>query len=138
MSPPLAADYPFLEVFWTIVVFFAWVAWIWLLIVILSDVFRRRDIGGWGKAAWCVFLIVVPFIGVLAYLIAEHDGMAQRNQERFEAAERQFDERVRAAAASAGAGAGAADEIERAEGLLARGAISQSEFEALKAHALAH
>jgi hypothetical protein len=129
----LAADYPFLEVFWTMVVFFAWVAWIWILVVILSDVFRRRDIGGWSKAAWCVFLILLPFIGVLTYLIAQHDGMAQRNLDQVAAAEKQFDARVKAVAASEGSAA----EIEKAEQLLARGTISQPEFDALKAKALA-
>jgi hypothetical protein len=131
---PIAADYPFLEVFWTIVVFFAWVAWIWLLIAIFSDLFRRRDVGGWAKAAWCVFLIVVPFLGVLVYLIAQHDGMAQRNLERVESAERQLDHRIQAVAGTGGDGA--AGEIERAEQLLARGTISEGEFETLKAQAL--
>jgi hypothetical protein len=123
---PIAADYPFLDVFWTMILFFAWVAWIWMLVVILSDVFRRRDIGGWSKAAWCVLMIVVPFLGVLVYLIAQHDGIAQRNLERVETAGRQF-----------AGGDGAADEIERAERLLARGVITEGEFETLKAQALA-
>lgn len=130
----IAADYPFLDVLWTMILFFAWVAWIWILIVILSDVFRRRDVGGWAKAAWCVFLIVLPFLGVLVYLIAEHEGMTQRNLERVEHAERQFDERVQAA----GGGDGAAAQIERAEQLLARGTITEVEFETLKAKALGH
>lgn len=75
----LAADYPFLDVFWTIVIFFAWVIWIWTAITVLMDVFRRHDIGGWGKAAWTVFIIVVPFLGVLVYLIAQHEGMSERS-----------------------------------------------------------
>jgi hypothetical protein len=129
----IAADYPFLDVLWTMIIFFAWVVWIWMMVVILMDVFRRRDIGGWAKAAWCIFLIVLPFVGVLAYLIAQHDGLAQRNLERAEGAERQFDERVR----SVGAANGAATEIEKAEQLLARGTITQPEFEALKAKAIA-
>jgi hypothetical protein len=134
---PIAADYPFLDVFWTMVIFFAWVAWIWLLIAIFSDLFRRRDVGGWTKAAWCVFLIVVPFLGVLVYLIAQHDGMAQRNLERVEAADRQLDQRIHAVAGAGTGRDGAADEIERAEQLLARGTITQVEFETLKAQALA-
>jgi cobalamin biosynthesis protein CobD/CbiB len=129
---PVAADYPFLNILWTMIIFFAWVVWIWMMIAILTDVFRRRDIGGWRKAAWCVFLIVVPFVGVLVYLIAQHDGMAQRNIDRMEQAQQQFDEHVRTVA-----GGGAAAEIERAEQLLARDAISQREFDALKAKALA-
>ena len=115
------------------IVFFAWVAWIWMLVTILSDVFRRRDIGGFSKAAWCVFLILLPFLGVLVYLIAQHDGMTQRNLEQIAAVEKQFDARVKAAAASEGPAA----EIEKAEQLLARGTISQTEFDALKAKALA-
>ena len=129
----IAADYPFLDVLWTMILFFAWVAWIWILVVILSDVFRRRDIGGWAKAAWIVFLIVLPFLGVLVYLIAQHDGMADRNLEQAQAMRKQFDDQVRAVAASEGPAA----EIEKAEALLARGTISQEEFDSLKAKALA-
>ena len=129
----LAADYPFLEILWTMIIFFAWIAWIWILVVILTDVFRRRDIGGVAKAAWIVFLIILPFLGVLVYLIAQHDEMAQRQLEQVQLAERAFDERVKAAAASEGPAA----EIEKAEQLLSRGSISQAEFDALKAKALA-
>ncbi|MBB4660671.1 SHOCT domain-containing protein [Conexibacter arvalis] len=128
-----AADYPFLDVLWTMIIFFAWVVWIWMMVVILSDLFRRRDIGGWTKAAWCVFMIVLPFLGVLVYLIAQHDGMARRSSEQAEAIQRQFDDHVRAVAG----GDGAVAEIERAEGLLARGTITRAEFDALKARALA-
>ena len=74
----LAADYPFLDIFWTMVIFFCWVAWIWLLIAIFSDLFRRHDKSGWGKALWVVFLIIIPFLGVLVYLIANSKGMAER------------------------------------------------------------
>src|SRR5438045_3859451 len=77
-SVGIAPDYPFLNVLWTMIIFFAWVVYIWMIIVILTDVFRRRDIGGWAKAAWCVFMIVLPFIGVLTYLITQHEGMADR------------------------------------------------------------
>src|SRR6478752_389972 len=78
----LAADYPFLNILWTMIIFFAWVVWIWMMIVILTDVFRRRDISGWGKALWVIFLIILPFIGVLAYLITQHNGMAERGAEQ--------------------------------------------------------
>jgi len=128
-----AADYPLLDVFWTILIFFSWIAWIWILVVILTDVFRRRDIGGFSKAAWVVFLIVLPFIGVLVYLIAQHDGMAERNAEQAHAMEQAFDDRVKAAATSAGPAA----EIEKAEQMLSRGTITQDEFDALKAKAIA-
>jgi hypothetical protein len=130
-----AADYPFLDVLWTIIIFFAWVVYIWMIVAIFGDVFRRRDIGGWRKAAWCVFMIVVPFIGVLAYLIAQHDGMAQRSLDQAQTAQRRFDEQVRAAAA--GNAGGAASEIEKAQQLLEKGAITEAEFDAIKAKALA-
>src|SRR5215212_4819653 len=83
----VAADYPFLDVLWTMIIFFAWVVWIWMMVVILSDVFRRRDIGGWAKAAWVVFMLVLPFLGVLIYLIAQHEGMAERGAEQITAAQ---------------------------------------------------
>ena len=127
----LAADYPFLEVMWTLIVFFAWVIWFWILITILVDVFRRRDEGGGKKALWVIFLILVPFVGVLIYLIVNHDGMAERNVKEAKASQAQFDEYVKSVA-----GGGAA-EIEKAKQLLDSGAISQAEFDALKAKALA-
>ena len=128
-----AADYPFLDVFWTMIIFFCWVVWIWMMIAILTDVFRRRDTSGWGKAAWTVFLIVLPFLGALIYLIANHDGMAERNVKHAKAQRAEFDEYVRSTAQTGG---GAAAEIEKAKALLDSGAINQAEFEALKAKAL--
>ncbi len=125
-----AADLPFLEVLWTIIVFFAWVAWIWIVITVLADVFRRHDIGGWHKAAWVVFVIVVPFVGVLVYLIAQHDGMRERSVKQMDAQQQAFDQRVREAAG------GSAAEIAKAKELLDAGAINQAEFEAIKAKAL--
>ena len=127
----LAADYPFLEVMWTLIVFFAWVIWFWILITILVDVFRRRDEGGGKKALWVIFLILVPFVGVLIYLIINHDGMAERNVKEAKASQAQFDDYVKSVA-----GGGAA-EIEKAKQLLDSGAITQAEFDALKAKALA-
>jgi hypothetical protein len=133
----LAADYPFLNILWTMIIFFAWVIWIWMMIAILSDVFRRRDTSGWAKAAWVVFLIIFPFIGVLIYLIANHDGMNERNLERAKASRAEFDDYVKSVASDGGGGGGAASEIEKAKALLDRGAINQAEFDALKAKALA-
>ena len=127
----IAADYPFLNVLWTMIIFFAWVVYIWMIIVILTDVFRRRDIGGWAKAAWCVFMICVPFLGALVYLIAQHDGMAERQARDVQAARTETDAYIRSVAG------GAAAEIESAKGLLDSGAISQPEFDSLKAAALA-
>jgi hypothetical protein len=133
VTPVLAADYPFLDVLWTMIVIFAWVIWFWLLIVIFGDLFRRRDISGWGKAGWVIFVIVLPYLGVLVYLIANHDGMAERSAQQAQAAQTQVDDYVRSVAASGGSAA----EIEKAKQLLDSGAITQAEFDALKAKALA-
>jgi general stress protein CsbA len=130
----LAADYPFMDVLWTMIIFFAWVAWIWMLILIFSDLFRR-DISGWAKAAWIVFLIVLPFLGALVYLIAEGKGMAERRVRDAAASQEHFDNYVRSVAKSSDGGS--AGEIEKAKQLLESGAITQQEFEQLKAKALA-
>jgi hypothetical protein len=131
-----AADYPFMDVLWTMILFFTWVIWIWMMVVILGDVFQRRDISGWGKAAWTIFLIVVPFLGALAYLIANHDGMANRNVERGRVVQADLDDHIRSVARNGGSN-GAATEIEKAKALLDSGAIDQDEFAALKAKAMA-
>src|SRR5215510_8391750 len=128
----IGADYPFLDVLWTLIVIFAWVIWFWLLIVVFSDLFRRKDISGWGKAAWIIFVIVLPYLGVLVYLIAQHQGMADRQMEQAQAAQSQFDDYVKGVAASSGP----AGEIEKAKQLLDSGAISQAEYDSLKAKAL--
>ena len=127
-----ASNYPFLNLFWTILIFFAWVIYIWIAITVLVDVFRRRDISGWAKAAWVIFVIVVPFIGVLAYLIFNHDGMADRSTKEAAASQAQVDEYVRK---TAGTG-GPASEIETAKKLLDAGDITQAEFDAIKAKAI--
>ncbi len=129
----IAADYPFLDVFWTMIIFFCWVAWIWVLIVIITDLFRRHDTSGWIKALWVVFLIVLPFLGVLIYLIANGSGMARRQAESVRASQQQFDSYVQSVAGSGG-GAG---ELAKAKELLDSGAITQEEFEKLKAKVLA-
>lgn len=132
----LAVAYPFLEVFWTILVFFAFVVWIWLLFTVFADVFRRHDASGWVKVLWIVFIIVLPFLGVFVYLIAEHTGMTERTIEREKAAQQQFDSYVKSVA---GQGDGsAADRIARAKDLLDRGAIDEQEYEQLKREALSH
>ena len=132
LSTLFAADYPFLEVLWTMLIFFLWVMWFWLLIVIIGDVFRRRDIGGGKKTIWLIFILFVPFIGVLAYVLTNSDGMAERNMERARAQRAQMDDYVRETA-----GGGAAVEIDKAKQLLDSGAITQAEFDAIKAKALA-
>jgi hypothetical protein len=78
----LAADYPFLDVFWSIAIFFLWVMWFMLLFHVIGDVFRRRDASGGKKTLWLIFLLFVPFLGVFIYLIANSDGIAERNAER--------------------------------------------------------
>jgi hypothetical protein len=130
---PIAADYPFLDILWSMVIFFVWVTWIWMMILILSDVFRRSDLSGWGKAAWTFFLIVLPFLGALIYLIAQSDGMAERRAQDARGQRAQMDDYVRSVAG----GGGAAGEIDKAKQLLDSGAINQAEFEAIKAKALA-
>jgi hypothetical protein len=129
----LAADYPFLEVLWTMLVFFLWVSWFVLLFHVVGDIFRRRDIGGGKKTVWLLFVLFLPFLGVFAYLIANSDDMARRNVEAAQAAQGQMDEYVRSVAG----GSGAAAEIEKAKDLLDKGAISQPEFDAIKTKALA-
>jgi hypothetical protein len=130
---PIAADYPFLDVFWSMIIFFVWVTWIWMMILILSDVFRRRDLSGWGKAGWTFFLIVLPFLGALVYLIGQGDGMAERRAQDVQGQRAQMDDYVRSVAGSGGPAA----EIDKAKQLLDSGAINQTEYDAIKAKALA-
>jgi hypothetical protein len=127
-----ASNYPFLNIFWTILIFFAWVIFIWIAITVLIDLFRRRDLSGWAKAAWVIFVIVLPFLGVLAYLIFNHDGMAERSGKDAAASQAQFDDYVRKAAGTGGP----ASEIDTAKKLLDSGAITQAEFDAIKAKAI--
>ena len=127
------ADYPFLDVMWTMLVFFLWVAWFWILFGVWGDIFRRRDLSGLGKTGWFIFTLVLPFLGVFVYVVSQNDGMNQRNLERAQAQRAQMDDYVRSAAGSGGAAA----EIEKAKQLLDSGAITQPEFDALKQKALA-
>ena len=87
----VASSYPFLNIFWTILIFMAWVVWIWIAITVFIDLFRRRDMSGWFKAFWVIFVIVLPFLGVLVYLIAYHDSMAERSENQAQAQQKQFD-----------------------------------------------
>ena len=127
----IATDYPFLNILWTMLVFFAWVIWFWLLITVFADLFRRHDIGGGMKALWILFVIVIPFIGVFIYIIAQGHGMAERNAKQAKAQEQKFDDYVKSVSG------GAAAEIDKAKQLLDSGAITQQEFDSLKAKALA-
>ncbi|HTZ05788.1 MAG TPA: SHOCT domain-containing protein [Gaiellaceae bacterium] len=128
----LATQYPFLSVMWTLLVIFAWVIWFWLLITVFADLFRRHDISGWVKALWIIFVIILPFLGVLIYLIAESKGMAERNQKQAQAQQADFDSYVKSVAASSDP----TEQIAKGKQLLDSGAITQAEFDALKAKAL--
>jgi len=130
----IATDYPFLDLMWTMAIFFLWILWFWLLFTVFADIFRRHDLSGWGKTGWIVFVILLPFLGVFIYLITQNVGMTERNLQRSRAQRDQFDDYVRS---TAGSGGGAAAEIDRAKQLLDSGAITQAEFEALKQKALA-
>jgi hypothetical protein len=127
------ASYTFLNFFWDALVVFAWIIWFWLLITVFSDLFRRHDVSGWGKAAWIVFVIVLPYLGVLVYLIAEHQGMADRNTQQAQAAQQQLDQYVQSVAAQSDP----AEQIARAKTLLENGTINQAEFDRIKQKALA-
>jgi putative oligomerization/nucleic acid binding protein/phospholipase D-like protein len=129
------SGYPFLDLIWTMLVFFGWVIWFWLLIVIFGDLFRRHDVSGWGKAGWTVALIILPFIGVLIYLVVEGRGMGERRAAQAHAAQSQFDDYVRSVSSSDGS---PSTQIAKAKELLDQGAIDQSEYEALKTRALSH
>ena len=128
----IAADYPFLDVLWTMFIFFAWIIWFWLLITIFADVFRRHDIGGGTKTLWCIFVIITPFIGVFIYLISQSKGMNERNLQNVKQQRQQTDEYIRSVAAE-----DPASQIAQAKSLLDSGAINQQEFDALKQKALA-
>jgi hypothetical protein len=123
--------YTFGQVMWSMFVFFAWVMFFWLLFVVFGDLFRRHDIGGWGKAGWTIFVICLPFLGIFVYLIAEGKGMGERAMQQAQAQQAATDAYVRSVAG------GGADEIAKAKQLLDGGAISQAEFDQIKAKALA-
>ena len=127
----LAADYPFLDILWTMFIFFLFIIWIWILITVFVDIFRRKDASGITKALWIIFVIVLPYLGVLVYLIANHDGMADRNVQAMQKQQEATDAYIKSVAG------GSAAEIEKAKGLLDSGAITQAEFDQLKSKALA-
>lgn len=135
MTPTLllSSGYPLLDVFWTILMVFGFVIWFWLLFMVLADLFRRRDESGWVKALWVLFVIFFPLLGILAYLIFEHEGMTERTIAQQQAAKAQMDEYVRTAAD----GADPTAQVARAKELLDSGAVTQAEFDQMKRHALA-
>jgi Short C-terminal domain/Phospholipase_D-nuclease N-terminal len=129
----VAADYPFLDVLWTMFIFFLWIIWFFLLFRVIVDIFRRKDIGGGKKTVWLLFVILLPFLGVFVYLIVNSDEMADRDVKQAQASQQQFDSYVKDVAGTGGPAA----EIDKAKQLLDSGAITQEEFNAIKAKALA-
>ena len=129
----VAADYPFLDVLWTLIIFFVWILWFFLLFRVIADIFRRRDISGGKKTLWLIFVIFLPFLGVFVYLIATSDDIADRDAKGARAEQQEFDTYVKSVASSGGPAA----EIDKAKQLLDSGAITQQEFDSLKAKALA-
>jgi putative oligomerization/nucleic acid binding protein/phospholipase D-like protein len=125
----IAADYPLLNIIWTMIVFFAFVIWIWMLFAVLVDVFRD-DTSGWVKAGWCVLIIFLPFVGVFTYLIVHGKDMAERRAQDVQTSQAQFDQHIRTVAG------GPASQIKEAKELLDQGAITQAEFDQLKQSAL--
>ena len=138
MTVLAATDYPLMGVFWTMLVFFCWILWFWLLITVYSDLFRRRDVGGLAKTGWVVFTLVLPYVGVLVYLIAQGRGMAERRAADAQLQREQTDEYVRSVvASSASNGHQGAEQLSQAKDLLDSGAITPEEFEQLKRKVLA-
>ncbi len=129
----LAYQYPLLDLFWTLFMIFAFVVWIWVLIAIFTDLFRSHDIGGWAKALWVVFVIVLPLVGILVYLIVRGHGMHERAVAQVQQDQQSFDQYVRATAG----GSDTADELAKLAQLKDNGTITQAEFDAQKAKLLA-
>jgi len=127
------ADFSFWDFFWDVLLVMAWVIWFWLLITVFADLFRRHDTSGWAKVAWVVFLIVLPYLGVLVYLLVQHDGMAERNRKAAEASQQQLDAYVRQTAG----GGSAADELTKLAKLHDEKKLSDAEFERAKAKIVA-
>ncbi|HTZ64875.1 MAG TPA: SHOCT domain-containing protein [Solirubrobacteraceae bacterium] len=126
-------SYPFLEVFWTMLVFFAFIVWIWLLFTVIADIFRRHETSGVIKVLWLIFIIVIPYFGVFIYIIIEHKGMTERAVKQQEAAKSEFDQYVQSVAAKDDP----AQQIAKAKELLDNGTITQAEFDQMKQKALA-
>ena len=125
--------YPLLEAFWTILIFFGFVVWLWLLFTVFADIFRRHDASAWVKVLWILVIILLPYLGVLIYLIAEHKGMTERSMKQEQAARAQMDQYVKSVAGAQDP----AGQIANAKRLLDSGTITQAEFEQIKQKALA-
>jgi hypothetical protein len=131
----LAYDYPLLGIFWTMLWFFLWFAWIVILIRVFADIFRSKDMGGWAKALWVIFVIIVPFLGVFIYLIARGHKMADRDIADAQARDQAFQSYVRDVAGSTSSSS--ADELSKLADLKAKGVITDAEFQQQKAKILA-
>jgi hypothetical protein len=127
-----AYSYPLLGIFWTMLWFFAFFIWIWLLIVVFTDIFRSHDMGGFAKALWCIFIIILPFLGVLIYLIARGGAMHERQAQAAQQQEQAFRSYVQEAAG----GDNSADQLAKLAQLKDSGAITDAEFQAGKAKIL--
>jgi ABC-type multidrug transport system fused ATPase/permease subunit len=135
MSVLADSSYPLLNVFWTMFEFFLWIIWIWILIWIFIDIFRSHDLSGWGKAGWFLFVLFIPLIGVLVYLIARGSSMQERAQQDARQQDQEFRQYVQQAAASTPANT--ADQLAKLADLRDRGVISAEEFDREKAKVLA-
>jgi hypothetical protein len=127
----ILANYNFGSFLWDMLLVFAFVIWFWLLIIVFGDLFSRHDIGGWGKAGWIILVVILPYFGVFIYLIANGHSMGERAAAKAQAQQSQMDDYVRSVASDS-----SADQIAKGKQLLDSGAITQAEFDQLKAKAL--
>ncbi|HUL28242.1 MAG TPA: SHOCT domain-containing protein [Streptosporangiaceae bacterium] len=130
-----ASSYPLLNLFWTMLELFLWIIWIWILIWIFIDIFRSHDLSGWAKALWFLFVLFLPLIGVLVYLIVRGGSMHERAAQQARQQDQEFRQYVQQAAASSPAST--ADQLSKLADLRDRGVISAEEFEREKAKVLA-
>jgi hypothetical protein len=130
----LASGYPLLDAFWTILWIFCFTLWIFLVVYIFMDIFRSRDMNGWGKAGWSIFIIFLPFLGVFVYLIARGKSMAERNQREAQENEAAFQQYVKSVAADSGTSK--ADEVAKLADLHSQNILTDAEFEEAKAKIL--
>jgi hypothetical protein len=130
----IAYSFPLFGIFISLLFLFIWVVWLVLLFRVVSDIFRSEDLGGWGKAAWLIFVIALPYLGVLVYTIARGAGMGQRDLERMRASEAAMQDYIRSTVAGS---SGTADELAKLADLQAKGVLSDTEFQAQKAKLLA-
>jgi ABC-type multidrug transport system fused ATPase/permease subunit len=135
LLPMLATNYPILDIFLTTLYFFLFIIWIWLLIMVFVDVFRSHDMGGWAKALWVIFIIVLPFLGVFVYLVARGGKMHERAAQQAAEQQKAFDQYVKQAAGTPGAST--ADQLSKLADLKSQGVLTDAEFDAQKAKILA-